>query len=175
MIPLNLSDHIDPAAEETRGLLLAFDSLGQARVLEFAGLSVPEAGVSVSVADAGTLTVWPNGQYVLTCSMCSFGELPVIYFPYVALDEGGLIFTGSLSVNDYVASEDSEAAFQGWTLEDILKLDNVLAKPMHIPDIQWMDPGEASVFWHEPTQVAEHVALSDTDQLDHLMRTTCEL
>lgn len=182
MIPLNPFDHIDPAAEETAGLLPAFDSLGQAQVLEFAGVSVPEDGVSVSVADVGTLTVWPNGQYVLTCSMCDAGELPVIHFPYLAVDEAGMIFNGSLAVNDILPLENSEDAFQGWTLDDILELDTVLTDPEHIPDVQWLDSGETTVFGHgesvhvtEPIQVVELATPSDPDPLDHLMQTNYEL
>lgn len=136
---------------------------GLLRVLEFAGLPVPEGGLAVSPPTGGTLTVWPDGRYEFAPSAqegSSDAAEPVsTFYGYMAEDLYGEIVAGSFMLALGADSPDLMQDFQAWSLPELL--DNA-AEALLTTDAS----DGAGSFGHDPSNFASHLDAASHDSLD---------
>jgi hypothetical protein len=121
---------------------------------------VPPAG--------GELTVWPDGRYAFTGSAGEFADAVSTHYSYVTEAVDGSLVSGSFSLGEHLAVE-SLADFQGWSIDDILALDDVLgnAADSALP----ADGGHSACGFS-----GADLSLADVsgDILDHMLKGSCE-
>lgn len=97
---------------------------GLIRVFEFAGLPVPEDGLSVSPPTGGTLTVWPDGRYEFAAPAHEDSpdaqDAVSTSYAYMAEDLYGEIVAGSFMLALGEDSPDLMQDFQAWSLPHLL-------------------------------------------------------
>jgi len=120
----SLHDAKENQAPESGWLWAQGGGEGLLRLLEFAGLPVPEGGLAVSPPTGGTLTVWPDGGYEfapLAREDSAETEEPVsTFYGYVAENLYGEIVAGSFVLALGEDSPDLMQDFQAWSLPELL-------------------------------------------------------
>lgn len=120
----SLHDANESQAPESGWLWTQGGGEGLLRVLEFAGLPVPEDGLVISPPSGGTLTVWADGRYEFAPSVhegSPDGEEPVsTFYGYVAEDLYCEIVAGSFVLARAEDSPDLMQDFQAWSLPQLL-------------------------------------------------------
>jgi hypothetical protein len=94
------------------------------RVLEFAGLPVPEGGLAISPPTGGVLTVWPDGRYEFAPlaheDSAETTEPISIFYGYVGEDLYGETVAGSFVLARGEDSPNLMQDFQAWSLPELL-------------------------------------------------------
>lgn len=151
------------------GNLASFFEGGVARLVSFAGQSIPEHGVCVTLPEEYALTVWPNGDFellVAPCSGCSSSGLDV-HFGYLALtDENGEML-GSVSL--IALLQNDSHGFRGWTVQTLLDLDQELSQSLIWNDIAPEVKDDALTRLCEVEPVSPVV--DDSDVLNYMMHS----
>ena len=92
------------------------------RVVEFAGLFVPDEGLVISPPAGGELTVWPNGSYAFTSSSAEAGGIAT-HFSYVVETDDGSSFIGSFLLGEEAGVPEGMQDFQAWSLPELMDVD----------------------------------------------------
>ena len=106
---------------------------GIVRIVEFGGSHVSDLGLVLVPPAGGDLTVWPDGRYAFTGSAGEFADSVSTHYSYVAEAVDGSLVSGSFSLGEHLSVE-SLPDFQGWSIDDILALDNELGNGAE-PDV----------------------------------------
>ncbi|SFL35681.1 hypothetical protein SAMN05421830_101764 [Desulfomicrobium norvegicum] len=146
------------------------------RVVEFAGFQVPEDGLVLAPPYGGELTVWPDGQYSFVCPVSGDGGQSMVatYYSYIAEAVDGTTTLGSFALGEKTP-EETMPDFQGWSLDDILALDDVVGLSVDglgsVLELSGLDAG---------THVGVDLDLSldavgfSVDVLEHVIKTSYE-
>ena len=105
------------------------------RVLEFAGMPVPENGLVVSPPSGGMLTVWPDGRYEFAAQLvgdaAEMQEPVSTFYGYVAEDLYGEIVAGSFVLPGEDDSPGLMHDFQAWSLPELMDVDGAAEALLH--------------------------------------------
>ena len=145
------------------------------RVVEFAGLEVPEDGLVLAPPFGGELTVWPDGQYAFTCPVSEDGGLSMVatHYSYVVEAMDGATTVGSFALGEQV-SEETMPDFQSWSMEDILALEDAVGLVVDLPG-PVAELSDGAVAGHVPFDPGLDLGGSfDSDILDHVIKTSYE-
>jgi hypothetical protein len=153
---------------------LAFGEIREAspglRVVEFGGRFVPDEGLVLTQPSGETLLVWPDGKYVFTQSEESIGQAVISYYNYVLEDAEGNMTSGAFSPGEALASAEAEHGLHGWSLQDILALNDMLLSGDEAGLHSRASENEAFGFLHD-AESGEHPFFStphqNTDQEQH--------
>ena len=100
------------------------------RVVEFAGLFVPDEGLVISPPAGGELTVWPNGSYAFTSSPVE-AEGIATHYSYVVETGDGLSFIGSFLLGEEAGVPEGMHDFQAWSLPELMDVDGAAEALLH--------------------------------------------
>ncbi len=94
------------------------------KIVSFAGLDVPDDGLTVYPPQGGELTVYPDGGYAFTPPEGGFDESgppPVTtYYSFVMEDLDGEMSTGTFALSPREEMPDEMQDFQAWSLPELL-------------------------------------------------------
>jgi hypothetical protein len=146
------------------------------RVVEFAGIQVPEDGLVLAPPFGGELVVWPDGQYSFACPVSGDGGLSMVatHYSYVveAMD-GGLSF-GTFALGEQ-APEETMPDFQSWSLDDILALEDAVGLSVvahaSASELSGFDAGAQAGLGADVSVGSVDLGL---DILEHTIKTSCE-
>lgn len=93
------------------------------RVTEFGGHPVPADGLALDMPTGGLLTVWPDGQYAYEGALQGDDAAVNTYYSFVVEFADGTTTAGSFSLSEQ-ALVDVMPDFRGWSLDDILALED---------------------------------------------------
>ncbi|PKN40004.1 MAG: hypothetical protein CVU60_17915 [Deltaproteobacteria bacterium HGW-Deltaproteobacteria-18] len=100
------------------------------RVVEFAGLFVPDEGLVISPPTGGELTVWPNGSYAFTSSS-AVAEGIATHYSYVVETDDGSSFIGSFLLGEEISVPEAMHDFQAWSLPELMDVDGAAEALLH--------------------------------------------
>ena len=105
------------------------------RVLEFAGMPVPENGLVVSPPFGGVLTIWPDGRYEFAPQQegepSGMQEPISTFYGYMAEDLYGEIVAGSFVLAGGDERPDLMQDFQAWSLPELMDVDGAAEALLH--------------------------------------------
>ena len=130
------------------------------RVVEFAGLFVPDEGLVINPPAGGELTVWPDGSYAFTSSPVEAGGIAT-HYSYVVETGDGSSFIGSFLLGEEAGVPEGMQDFQAWSLPELL--DSVGATE-ELLAASGMEPVE--VFLHDLSGLAHPSEHLDAGTLD---------
>ena len=150
-------------------LLEAGNDSNSLRVVEFAGLFVPDEGLVISPPAGGELTVWPDGSYAFTSSPVEAGGIAT-HYSYVVETGDGLSFIGSFLLGEEVGVPEGMHDFHAWSLPELMDVDGAAEELLAASGMESVE-----VFLHDapgldhPSGHLDAAAL-DTDFDDGLAR-----
>jgi len=142
------------------------------RVVEFAGIAVPEDGLVLAPPFGGELTVWPDGQYSFVCPVSGDGGQSMVatHYSYIVEAMDGSTSFGTFALGEQ-APEETMPDFQSWSLDDILALEDVvgLSVDAHGPVAEFMGV-DAGV----DLDLSGDAGGFSVDVLEQMIKTSCE-
>ncbi|UTF50309.1 hypothetical protein NLA06_00035 [Desulfomicrobium sp. ZS1] len=142
------------------------------RVVEFAGIAVPEDGLVLAPPFGGELTVWPDGQYSFVCPVSGDGGQSMVatHYSYIVEAMDGSTSFGTFALGEQ-APEETMPDFQSWSLDDILALEDVvgLSVDAHGPVAEFM-----GVDVGVDLDLSGDAGGFSVDVLEQMIKTSCE-
>jgi hypothetical protein len=142
------------------------------RVVEFAGIQVPEDGLVLAPPFGGELTVWPDGQYSFVCPVSGDDGQSMVatHYSYTVEAMDGSTSFGTFALGEQ-APEETMPDFQSWSMDDILALEDVvgLSVDAHGPVAEFMgfDTGA-------DLDLSGDAAGFSVDVLEQMIKTSCQ-
>jgi len=146
------------------------------RVVEFAGFQVSEDGLVLNPPFGGELTVWPDGQYSFVCPVSGEGGQSMVatHYSFIVEAMDGSMTTGTFALGEQ-APEETMPDFQGWSLDDILALEDVVGLSEDIDaSVAALSSFDAGVHVSAGLDLSLGTAEFQVDVLEHVIKTAYE-
>lgn len=146
------------------------------RVIDFAGFQVPEDGLVLTPPFGGEFTVWPDGQYSFVCpaSGDSGQSMVATHYSYIVEDIDGSTSLGTFALGEQ-APEETMPDFQGWSLDDILALEDVVGLSQHVgASGEVLSDFETGMHVSEGFDLSLGTAEFQVDVLEHAIKASYE-
>lgn len=157
-----------------KSLLAQCEGMDTFRVTEFGGHPVPGDGLALDMPAGGLLTVWPDGQYAYEGALQSDDASVNTYFSFVVEFGDGTTTAGSFSLSEQPLV-DVMPDFRGWSLDDILALEDDAAMAAGVFEADDGRQGYEAGH-HAALDSALHVGGDDLsiDVLEHVIKASCD-